>query len=623
MALNITQNSPNSLDFGNVAIGASSTLTIVFTNSSSPTASQDITLGGLAAPFTFGSGDDAFTLAADAATHTVDITFTPTAVGTASDTITGTTTADSFSPDNPLAIAITGVGYSTAYALPDIENNPAGVMKITLIVDPSLPELTVPDTVKVMHIGELVELIDAEPGIVDVQNMELELAEDYSTYTEGFWYKVIQGYPTKEVQFKFILEEDGVDTFWFWGKVYRQEVEWPEHYVATDESAVIRTVKIRLVSLIGSLKDVLIADALTEMRRHAVMGAYQITDVLASMVKVLFAQPFDTGDVQVRSCDMRLVKQDASTVVEIVDAWFFGATTYGRRGYIDGTGTVAQNPDAWEYRYSNAYDLVRDICLSFGWFARYYYGQDDGSYAGDGSDTHHLEMLTRGNSYATKVTAEKGIKVSSLWSDTVTKPKNIRVGDVHILNDTYNDGGLTTHDQTTGQSWSIDGATYECPTPLLSSFSADYPVVDAPLHITFDLDIATLFTIGPWLSGIIVGESYHRMLWYEITPPPTLAVDIAPYVEYYNWTTAAWVRLSSYPAALMQYYNNRFTTGRRMYERSYGSLKFTESGSTSHANLKPMKRIDIDDTTGATTFYATEIRKDFETNTSTVLWIEE
>lgn len=648
MAVNTTHHDLASLDFGVVAIGASATLQVVFTNQSSPTASQDIALGGLAVPYTFGAGDDAFTLAADAATHTVDITYTPTAVGTHTDDVTGSTTAtDGFTPGLP--ISLTGRGFSPSYALADIDNQPAGTMKMTLIVDPSLPELTVPDTCKVLHIGTLTELIDIEPGVVDVQNLEIELAEDYSTYAMGFWYKVIQGYPTVPVQFKFILEEDGVDTFYFWGKVYREEVEWSEHYINTVGTEVIRTVTLRLVSLVHALKDAAIDGAITEMLTHDVaaqwtppgglIGPYTSTvitleNVLASIASVAFDQSFSTAAIQVRSSDFVFQFSGESDLAPkdayIVTKSFYALSAFSLNnelGYINGESSQTDNPHLWATQFSNCYDLLAAIAANFGWVVRYYYGLTDGTYdaATPSNNLHRLEFLTRGTTFATLITPEKGVKSSTLLSDSVVKESNIRVSDVHTTNVILTGGAANYRDQTTGEAFSIRDAEVSAASPQGPSgaFTYEFVTNPAPLHAEFDFEVSLQFIRSYATTDDIVGLCDYRTLWSEKsgTPGDYIYMDTT---KFWDYLTGAWSAAEeSMETAVMKYYNRRFTSGRKLYERTYGSLKFTESGVTSHMIIRPFKRIEINDLITTVTYYATEIRKDFESNTTTVLWIQE
>lgn len=645
MALQELQYDPTSLDFGDVVVGRTNALTITVTNSTSPSIAIAVSCAFVdGTGLTLGSGDDSFSLAADTDTHVIDVTWTPTAVGALSDTLE--ITHDAPSPTSPISIALTGNAYSNVYPLADITNSPAGTMHVDLIMDLDFgSELTVPTACKITHIGELVELIDVEPGIVDVQNLEIELSEDYSTYSEGFWYHVIQSQPTFDVQFRFILTEGATDTFYFWGRVSRDEIEWPEHYLATDESSAIRTVSLRLVSLIHSLRDIALTDFVTEALTHRVavtlhapdspQETYGVTilDVLASVVSAGFDQSFDTDAIQIRSSDFRFSFKDGSGPTLPASCYMLTESSYAditptpwsERGYLEGL-TDINNPHYWPTQFSNLFDLLSYIALNFGWIIRYYYGQTDGTYAGDASDLHTLEFITRGNAFATAITPEKSVKESTLFSDTLNKKASIQISDIHGVNDVYKNFGSGVRDQTTGLAFSISGAENEAASPIeyATFLTTEYQVNEPPKHAKFDLDVSLLFVIpytaDDGLGTIIVGLSDYRALWIETATAGEYTYCVS--VEFYDYQAATWVSETSMQNAVMKYYNRRFTSGRKQFEREYGSLKFTESGTTSHYILKPMKPITIDDQISEETYYATEIRKDFMRNRARVTWVQ-
>ena len=626
MAVQRLNQSPNSLDFGIVAPNTTHQLNIVFSNQSSPTISIDVSIAGIASPFSVGTGDSAFTLSANGQLRTVEVTYAPTTVQV--DDVTWVVTHDAPAPASPYNLVITAEAGTpmTAYALPDIENNPAGVMKIDLLLESDVNAPTISTRVKVLSIGTLTELIDVQPGIVDVQNLEVELAEDYSTYTEGFWYHVIQTDPSKEVQFRFILEEDGTDTFYFWGKVYREEIEWPELYINTAETDIIRSVTVRLVSIIHSLKDVGIATTIAEIQTHgsAISSLWTVESVLASILASGMVQEYDTTNIHIRATDIRLFKSDLETVVNVKDALVQG-NSIGftvERGYFS-SPAVDTNRLHWAYRYSNPFDLLRALCLNFGWVCRYFYGQADGSYAGDATDRHRFEFVTRGNAYADYVTADAGIKDSTLFSDTVNKSVNIRVSDTLVASEDTNDDPTIIHlDPTYGYAWFVNGKENVC-VPVwdgVGEVASSY-VTEPPPNAEFDLDFAAEFTVGQFDTPPLGGVYGYRALRYDNGDGTASYCALA---GFYDYAAGAWndqqVCLQN---ALMLYYARRFTSGRKMYERKYGSLKWSDGSTTSHIHLKPMKRIEINDQITTDNYYATEVRKDFESNTSTVLWIEE
>jgi len=625
VAIQRLNQSPAGLDFGIVAPNTTHQLNIVFSNQSSPSIDIDVTIAGATSPFTLGAGDNSFTLVGNGSSRTVEVIYAPTTVQV--DDVTWTVTHNAPSPASPYNLVITAEAGTpmTAYALPDIENNPAGVMKIDLLLESDVSAPTIPTGVKVLSIGTLTELIDVQPGIVDVQNLEVELAEDYSTYTEGFWYHIIQTDPTKDVQLRFILDEDGTETFYFWGRVYREEIEWPELYINTAETDIIRSVKVRLVSLIHSLRDVGIETTIAEIQTHESANAdyWTIESILAAILASGMVQEYSTSNIHIRATDLRLFKADLETMVAIKDAIVRGNNSdfTTNRGYFDAPATDT-NRLHWYYQFGNAFDFLRALCLNFGWVCRYFYGQSDGLYAGDATDKHRFEFLTRGNAYADYITPENGIKESTLFSDTVNKSVNIRVSDVLTANEEVN---TDEFDLTIGYAWYSGGKENSCtPIPINALIPVPPSVTEPNPHIEFDLDFSAQFSLqhfNPPPFGLEGSTYIYRRLAYTIgagVPLPCILVG------FYDYAAGAWndqqVCLQN---ALMLYYARRFTSGRKMYERKYGSLKWSDGSTTSHIHLKPMKRIEINDQITTDNYYATEVRKDFESNTSTVLWIEE
>ena len=622
--LDETIRSVNTLDFGTVGVGGAKTLTFIVTNKSYPHGSQDITVS-LSGFFTLGAGDDSFTLADYDDERTIEVTYSPEAVQNDDATLSFTTTATYVMPD----VAVTAEGVSCTYSLPTIYNNPAGDMKIDLIIDSLVPGLTIPTTVKVLDIGVLTELIDVQPGIVDVGNLDIELAEEYNaTYPAGFWYSLIQGYPDYQVQFRFILNEGGTDTFYFWGKVYREDVQWPEHYISTAEDDVIRTVSIKLVSLVHSLKDIPVTDALSEMMLHVEELTIPPADdrfyltvkqAMASIAKVCFGDAYDETSIVVRGSDFVF-----DTIYTTEDALIMTSGSSLWRGLVSGETGQADNPHWWGNQFSSCYELLAAVSLNFGWVVRHYYGLVDGTYdtVTPANNLHRLEFLTRGTSYAGFIIPEEGITESTLHSDSVLKAKNIRVTDIHQANDQFVAFAVTRYDTTTGSAWSIRDAEFNCPNPQIAAPADGFAITEAPKHASFDLDINLQFILPAWYDsgGMIYTESQYRSLGR----PAGANISTFEEVKFWDYSTGAWsATLLSMENAVMQYFNRRFSPGRKQYERQYGSLKFTEGLVTSHVNLKPMKRIQINDQLATENYYATEVRKDFKANRSTVLWIQE
>ena len=132
------------------------------------------------------------------------IKFTPSVLGAESGTLTVTSNAGT---GGSLVIPLVGIGGHTytQYTLPPILNQPCGQINCYLFLDSSFSALTMPSMVKFLDIGAIVEKVDSEAGTTDIENIDITLAEDYTTYAEGFFYKLIVENPTLNVDFMFTI----------------------------------------------------------------------------------------------------------------------------------------------------------------------------------------------------------------------------------------------------------------------------------------------------------------------------------------------------------------------------------------------------------------------------------
>lgn len=519
------------------------------------------------------------------------------------------------------------------YTLPPIQNNPAGTMKVDLLINSSAEwasSLTVPSTVKVVSIGEVQELIDVDPGVVDVQNVQVELAEDYSVYPEGFWYRVIEYDQSVDIHFRFILTENGTDTYFFRGMVYRPETDFTEHY-AIDGVKIVRTVKVKLVSPIILMKQTDLSLVLFSLLPSYYVSAdtypmswgtknfIKLRDIIACLAAESFVLAYDSSIPQFRNDEFQLIDDTLGSPVGPEDAYIV-QNVDGTRGYLFGSSTDQnENPHYWLYQYGSCYDLLKAICLEFGWVCRYYEGLADGSWDAvtPSNNIPHLEFVTRGTSFASFISPEKGISSSVIHSEHVAKKQSFNVSDVQDVDGTYASGSKT--DGTTGASWSNNYGAYQLHSGQLQYVSdVKFSIKPNPSE-KFDLSVVLPFVLGSQ-SPFYQPYAAYRFLWFIAAGTATPFTKL----NWYNRGTDGWVEEdTSLQNAVLYYYTNRFSPGRKCFERQYGSLKWTDGGTTTQANLKPMKRIAINDMLGTSTYYATEVRKDFQNNTSTVLWIEE
>ena len=74
-------------------------------------------------------------------------------------------------------------------------------------------------------------------------------------------------------------------------------------------------------------------------------------------------------------------------------------------------------------------------------------------------------------------------------------------------------------------------------------------------------------------------------------------------------------------AGLVRYYNLRFNSPNgRTIDRAYRGMKATSGATTSQANVKPLRRIEIDDGNGAVAYFANEVTKDVTGDGLRIRW---
>lgn len=141
----------------------------------------------------------------------------------------------------------------------------AGVVKTTLLVDDRVLS-TGPPTQNFTLIGDFVEMCENSVNAIELDSIEIEVAETYdSTYPSGYWYTIISDGINNDYsppELKFYLTEGGSDKYLFWGRIATETVEFSEVYIS---STSIRKVRFTLTSVMTRLRDVSIADMITEL----------------------------------------------------------------------------------------------------------------------------------------------------------------------------------------------------------------------------------------------------------------------------------------------------------------------------------------------------------------------
>ena len=224
--------------------------------------------------------------------------------------------------------------FKAVYQLPNVETI-SGLLKSYLFVDSSLPPLNIPLGDWLLEKKELVERIDVDPCVVDVENIQIDLLEDYSIYPEGFWYKIVNGYPTKDIQIMFTLMEGTDETFLFRGSVYRRNTNQAEFYVNGVDR--VRGMSMQLVSLALASGEIATSDVTAELRTNRSLYdscapvndyretayMYKLSALLKAIVKLTWSENVGNVDVVNNSFDL-MASLNGSDWVQWTDLYFVG-----------------------------------------------------------------------------------------------------------------------------------------------------------------------------------------------------------------------------------------------------------------------------------------------------------
>ena len=364
-----------SYNFGTVPLNSFATCNILLSNTSDTTINITA-FNGLSAPLT--SNGTPITLTTGQST-TIIVTFNPIAASSYSQTL-AIVNSGITSPNN---VVLSGVGFSNIYSLPDINNLACGVVKCKLITGIAIPDLTglIPTKVPFLNIGVFKESIDMEVGFTEINNVDITVAEDYSTCPEGFWHRLINGYPLSDIELMFSIMEGSDDTFLFRGVLNRQEATNTEYYLdvlSGTPTKWVRGIKFTLISSLKVLQNVSIAALITECKLHKIasplLSNYYVVplgEIVASMIKLAYGTSYDSSLCVNNSTDIQI--GDATET--IINDWNIAALPIALLGsdigFFDST---VGNTGGWYNRFANAYDLLKNLCFTFGIIPRYEYG---------------------------------------------------------------------------------------------------------------------------------------------------------------------------------------------------------------------------------------------------------
>jgi hypothetical protein len=608
--------SPVTLDFGTVPIGSHKDITFTIINSSAPTAAITGSVGSPGGSFTILSGGGAFSLAANGDTKGINIRYAPTVAGPETNSLA--ITHDATTPSSPFSYYMQGNSFSPTYQLLDT-TVPAGTISIATTLDLSLPQLfsvgfkSAPATTQqnlLINMDQHNERVDAKLGQYEYDALQLEFMEDYTVYPQGLWYKIFRDAPGKVITFLVTMLEGGVARFVAYGNVdLTGPPDFTEHALTASQN--IRTIKFQLISGLDILKNVTASSLVTEALTHHVvddgiadglgyamsnMHWVLLLDILASAVHLAFSpQTFAQADCQIRNEDIQLGLHDVwaegfpDQAIPFSHLYMIAATIsvigYVGYSYLDGSYS-----GSWINSFGTAFDIVQAICFPFGFVPRYFFGQDDGSYLGDGSDRHHIELISRGR--AGNLIAPIGVVRDSHYNPTTQyQVNNVRT---ILANNSAESVYISNGGEFSGQAL----PSFQADIDLTSQFDEAHAVYEQGLYalptgFISPMCQANMTSYWDYIAKALVGLTYMGSL-------------------------------RTFLAYLCEYFYRKFH-GQSSYVREYGDVRALDAtaGTTTQWNLRCLKRTQITDETGIRNYYAIEVDKDYFKNVAKVTWFEE
>jgi len=498
--------------------------------------------------------------------------------------------------------------------LPVVNNLPVGVLNCYVIYDSAiLDSITFPTSVKFLDIKDIIESIDAEAGLTEYENVDIEVAEDYTTHTEGFWHRLINAFPAMDFELMFTLTEGSDETFLFRGKIYRKNIRETEHYLdqlISAPSVVVRGVEFKLTSSLKVLEEITVVELCNEVLMHDFLADrggsgeniefVTFAAVFASMIKLAYGESYDTSLIVNNSTDIQMY----NGITTSYESFLVNAISMKRYFSTDALlidGDYTSCTASYVYMFSNAYELLKHLCKQFAVIPKYSFGTTAGLIDATPANNHHrITLESRGRSSGTAITMTGKLLDSVFCSDTPRKSKRIRVS-------------MNNWQALTDESmWYVDNVIHggETPSYYASEFDIDIPV---------DFVLKAPDAVPHWINAIHYIHS---------------GTSCSPVVQgrYWDYPTGAYIVITYIPfsespepliTCLVLYLFARMGDGRVQYERTYGGIKANNGTTNSQRNCKTTMRTTISDGVISRNFYATEVRKNILTNKAKIVWVQE
>ncbi|HEY4611411.1 MAG TPA: hypothetical protein VII11_00330 [Bacteroidota bacterium] len=463
-----------------------------------------------------------------------------------------------------------------------------GTFNVTLYYDSELGDLTAPPSNTILNIGEVTSFMERNAGEIQLDSCQLHIRDDYATYTEGFWYKVLNA--TLPPRIKILLDEGSGNTPYYYGEVDPLSIQWEEKYIKSDNTEFLRVAEFEIVSLLKSLENVLASTWLDEAYTHRIVtqlefggSLYEIlklTDFLASLLNAAGLNDDWSSD------DATFIWDGASPELKFkynsedytIDDLHLGISNDMGE---DPTHNIVKVP-YWDSShpsylgklYSKGMDLLAAICRQFGLHPVFTY---------DGS-RHILELRQKGHTYSGAITMKGGVIRSRIVKDF-----DVRVNAVKFFS-------KLTESNYYWESTERGGG-----------------LTPPPEGLEFDLHEPVLFLIDEGGSG----EKLY------VFAPTLKVLNGIQYYHYVLGSSATALGTHTMQEALCLYEFYRLAKRKKVIERTYGSLQADNGGGNTHEAVKLLARASINDGTGAGMYYINKLIKKPASSELEIEWIKE
>jgi len=401
----------------------------------------------------------------------------------------------------------------------------------------------------------------------EMANTSVEYVEDYSEYSQGFWFKVLTA---GHVELELLLDEGNGETSLFWGRVMEFDNGFEE--VSLVSGDIIRRGSFRLADAFAERLNDITAEELYDELDNASYYTEISTDRLvnikylfSAMFSLAFGQTVDTADI---TLDAEAIQYEANS------GWhdFLEMYIYTQIFSLGVWSSHSLSFNVWQTDGWSALDILRMICREHCLYPRH-------TQANSSAD-HKLKFISKGASegYGTFVTEPRKPVTSILYAPKhPTSVRNIWI---------ERGNGLAN-------AIIIEGVFV---TPS-----------DVPDNTSFDVNLRIAFPAGymRYVSGgvnyAMTNFRYYANGWSSSVSTGEEAV--ARFMDE-NWGDT--------PSTLYG------------YERVYAGLGL-DDGTTEehiHAHLGPNTELSINDGVASKNFVAIEVGKNIETNQLRVVWRE-